>query len=229
MRTILVTDDDAHIREVIVYALEKAGMRTLQAQNGKEALHAFAVHKPDMIILDINMPETDGLSVCKEIRKTDETPILFLSSRDDEIDRVVGLEIGADDYVTKPFSPRELVARVQAILKRSQPTPSPASDAPIIKYGTVRAESQNHRIFYQDQELILTATEFALLIGMIKQPNRVFDRNTVMQMSHDPNIFISDRTIDSHIRNIRQKFALVGCETIIETVRGVGYRLGKCV
>ena len=120
-RRILVVDDDPHIREVVCFALEKAGMATEPAADGAEALERIAAATPDLIVLDINMPEMDGLELCRRLRRGSEVPILFLSSRDDEVDRIVGLELGADDYVTKPFSPRELVARVNAILKRSQP------------------------------------------------------------------------------------------------------------
>ena len=137
-KTILVVDDDPHIRDVIVYALEKADMNTVVARDGLEALETFRTTGADLIILDINMPEMDGLDVCRELRKSSDVPVLFLSSRDDEIDRIIGLEIGGDDYVTKPFSPRELVARVNVILKRLAPrtprtpirkTPSPISAA----------------------------------------------------------------------------------------------------
>src|SRR5471032_1251697 len=124
-KKILVVDDDPHIREVVMFALEKAGMTVLQAADGKAALESAAAHAPDLIVLDISMPELDGLEVCRQLRKTGDTPILFLSSRDEEIDRIIGLEIGGDDYVTKPFSPRELVARINAILKRGRGAAKP--------------------------------------------------------------------------------------------------------
>src|SRR5210317_1703372 len=119
MQTILIVDDDAHIRQVLHFALEKAGYKLVEAENGQQALQGFQEHAPDLIVLDIMMPEMDGTDVCREIRKTSEVPIVFLSSRDDEIDRILGLELGGDDYITKPFSPRELVARVKAVLRRS--------------------------------------------------------------------------------------------------------------
>lgn len=222
---ILVVDDDPHIREVVLFALEKASMRANEATDGAQALILFRAQDFDLIILDINMPEMDGLDVCREVRKTSDIPILFLSSRDDEIDRVIGLEIGADDYLTKPFSPRELVARIKAILKRtaSHPTSTPEED--IFQLGLLCVEPAKHRTLWNGAEITLTATEFSILKGMVRYPDRVFDRDQIMNMAYALNINVSDRTIDSHIRHIRQKFAAQGCETIIHTVHGVGYKL----
>lgn len=225
-RKILVADDDPHIRDVVTFALEKAGMQPIEAKDGREAVAQFATHAPQLVVLDINMPEMDGLDVCREIRKTSQTPILFLSSRDDEIDRIIGLEIGGDDYVTKPFSPRELVARVNVILKRSQPVAETAKTA--LNHGNISLDDDAHVVRLNGAPLDLTATEFALLRGLLRQPQRVFDRDGIMNMAYDRNIHVSDRTIDSHIRHIRAKFLQAGCENVIETVRGVGYKLGSC-
>lgn len=224
---ILVADDDAHICDVISFALEKAEMRVTIANDGKQALDAFRRQPADLIVLDINMPEMDGLEVCRELRKLSEVPILFLSSRDDEIDRILGLEIGGDDYVTKPFSPRELVARINAILKRTQNTaPAPQSDH--IQQGKLRLSPEQHQASWDSQLISLTATEFAILLLMARGPGRVYNRDHIMQNAYDNNVYVSDRTIDSHIRHIRQKFADRGCESIIETVHGVGYKLASC-
>src|SRR6266705_5219885 len=130
MPTILVVDDDAHIREVIIFALEKAGFRTIEAADGQQALERFAREAPDLVILDIVMPELDGTEVCRRLRRGAQVPIVFLSSKDEEIDRILGLELGGDDYVAKPFSPRELVARVRAILRRARNAPAPVPAAP---------------------------------------------------------------------------------------------------
>ncbi|MCG8558643.1 MAG: response regulator transcription factor [Hyphomicrobiales bacterium] len=227
-RKILIVDDDPHIRDVIHFALDKAGLQTCVARDGTEALTLFARERPDLIVLDINMPELDGLEVCRELRKTSEVPILFLSSRDEEIDRIVGLEIGGDDYVTKPFSPRELVARVNAILKRLQPPLQKTSAAAPLEHGQLRLEPHRHRVSWAGQEIRLTATEFSILKGFLRQPDRVFDRDTIIESAYDMNVHVSDRTIDSHIRHIRSKFLKLGCESLIETVHGVGYRLGAC-
>ncbi len=229
-KRILIADDDPHIRDVISFALEKAGMQVAQAEDGRQALDSFRSQHADLIVLDINMPELDGLEVCREIRKFSETPILFLSSRDDEIDRILGLEIGGDDYVTKPFSPRELVARINVILKRTQhvKVASATKDDSALQHGKLNIQPEQHIASWDGQQLNLTATEFAMLQMFAGQPTRVFSRDTIMSGAYDGNVYVSDRTIDSHIRHIRQKFADIGCENVIETVHGVGYKLASC-
>ncbi len=229
-RTVLVVDDDPHIREIISFALEQAGMTAVEAVNGLKALDLVQQENPALIILDINMPEVDGFQFCKEIRKTSEVPILFLSSRDEEIDRVVGLEIGGDDYVSKPFSPRELIARVNAILKRAQatPTPSPKDLPPVLEYGLLILEPEKHRIEWNKHTVELTAREFSILQAFMSHPEIVFDRDRIIERACETNSFISDRTVDSHIRHIRNKFSELGCGSIIETIHGVGYKLGSC-
>jgi len=220
---ILVADDDPHILEIISFALGKTGMRVTLAQDGRQALEAFTAQTPDLMVLDINMPEMDGLEVCRVIRRTSDVPILFLSSRDDEIDRVLGLEIGGDDYVTKPFSPRELVARVGVILKRSvgRTAPEPA----VLRHGALEVCPARHTVTWDTRPVRLTATEFAILEMLIRQPGRVFSRDTIMDAAYGHEAVVSDRTIDSHIRHIRQKFADAGCPALIETLHGVGYTL----
>ena len=227
---ILVVDDDPHIRDVIQFALEKAAMSVTLANDGNQALTCFRQDPFDLIVLDINMPEMDGLECCREVRKLSEVPILFLSSRDDEIDRILGLEIGGDDYVTKPFSPRELVARINAILKRtqrSQLTNESSPDAQLTK-GKLVLDLEQHAIWWNGSSVPLTATEFSMMVQLLKQPKRVFSRDQIMDSAYQNNVFVSDRTIDSHIRHIRKKFADVGCESVIETQHGVGYRLASC-
>lgn len=228
-KQILVVDDDLHIREVISFALEKAGMTVRQAGDGREAVQSFREQAADLLVLDINMPEMDGLEVCRELRKTSNVPILFLSSRDDEIDRILGLEIGGDDYVTKPFSPRELVARINAILKRLQPVQlEPTVQSDDLTRGKLNISPQQHLAAWNQQTVHLTATEFGMLMLLARHPNRVFNRDHIMQQAYDNNVYVSDRTIDSHIRHIRQKFVDVGCANIIDTVHGVGYKLAPC-
>jgi two-component system OmpR family response regulator len=225
---ILVVDDDPHIRDVIRFALEKAGMTTETARDGGEALTLFQRRPPDMIILDVGMPDTDGLAVCREIRKSSNIPILFLSARDDEIDRIVGLELGGDDYVTKPFSPREMVARVNVILRRATvAATSPAHQAPL-SYGALTLRPMQHAAEFDGHPLDLTAIEFAILKAFLSGGNIVFSRDQIMIAAYGANINVSDRTIDSHVRNIRAKLALVGCHSVIETVHAVGFRLGRC-
>ena len=230
-KKILIVDDDPHIREVIRFALEKADMTVSLAHDGKQALEQFKQTDCDLIVLDINMPEMDGLECCREIRKTSEVPILFLSSRDEEIDRILGLEIGGDDYVTKPFSPRELVARINVILKRTQSNPdntAKADEQTKLTQGRLELNIDEHTVKWDDQSIQLTATEFSMLAQLLKQPRRVFSRDVIMESAYQNNVFVSDRTIDSHIRHIRQKFSEAGCEKIIETQHGVGYKLALC-
>ncbi|WP_457090185.1 response regulator transcription factor [Microvirga sp. P5_D2] len=226
---ILVVDDDPHIREVICFALEKGGMTTTVARDGQEALNRFLDFSPDLIVLDIGIPEMDGLEVCRRIRKTSDVPILFLSARDEEIDRILGLEIGGDDYVTKPFSPRELVARINVILRRMA---AKAGGAPIesklLSQGRLSMDVSRHAVEFAGSPVSLTGLEFTILKNFVSRPSLVLTREQIMNAAYDIQIYVSDRTIDSHIRNIRAKFNAVGCGNIIETVHGVGFRLGSC-
>jgi two-component system OmpR family response regulator len=223
---ILIVDDDLHIREVIRVALKKAGMTVTEARDGKEALTRFGSDRPDLVVLDIGMPEFDGLEVCREIRKSSDVPILFLSARDDEIDRVLGLEIGGDDYVTKPFSPRELVARVNVILRRM--TARGADSKAALAQGSLSIDPEQHVAAFAGTPLRLTAIEFEILRTFLTRPGAVFSRDQIMSAAYQLNIQVSDRTIDSHIRNIRAKLSALNCDNVIETVHGVGFRLGCC-
>jgi two-component system, OmpR family, response regulator len=225
---ILVADDDPHIREVICFALEKAGMVTDPVADGAAALKQFERKTPDLLVLDVGMPEMDGLDVCRELRKKSSVPILFLSARDEEIDRILGLEMGGDDYVTKPFSPRELVARVNGILRRTrQPVVAEEAEAPLV-FGKLSLHPARHLAEYDGTDLDLTSIEFSVMKRLMARPAHVLSRQQIMDASHAPNIHVSDRTVDSHIRNIRAKFATAGCKDAIETVHGVGFRLGRC-
>ena len=226
---ILIVDDEGHIREVIRVALKKAGMDVIEARDGKEALSRFAADKPDLIVLDIGMPEFDGLDVCREVRKSSDVPILFLSARDEEIDRVLGLEIGGDDYVTKPFSPRELVARVNVILRRLSPrNGEPKASPAALAQGGLLIDPEQHMASFAGAPLKLTAIEFGILRAFLTRPTSVFNREQLMRAAYQLNIQVSDRTIDSHIRNIRAKLAALNCGNVIETIHGVGFKLGRC-
>jgi two-component system, OmpR family, response regulator len=225
---ILIADDDPHIRELLSFALAKAGMEVAEAGDGEEALAAVAARAPDLLILDINMPKMDGLEVCRRLRAEGNLPILFLSSRDDEIDRVLGLELGGDDYVVKPFSPREVVARVGAILKRGNGAPAPASKAGPVTAGLLRLEPDSWEASWAGTPIPLTATEFQMVALLASAPSKVFSRDNIIDQLHGPGFAITDRTIDSHIRNLRGKFSALGGHDVIETRAGVGYRLGTC-
>ncbi|TCR70114.1 response regulator transcription factor [Bosea sp. BK604] len=227
MHRILVVDDDPHIRDVICFALEKAGMAVEIARNGSEALRLAELRAPDLIVLDIGMPELDGLEVCRRLRRSSEVPILFLSARSDEIDRILGLEMGGDDYVTKPFSPRELVARVNVILRRRNGAGETREARPL-NHGALLIDPAQHSASFAGLELGLTVIEFAMLTAMASRPRVVFGREQLMGAAYDGRVHVSDRTIDSHIRNIRAKCAAAGCANAIETVHGLGFRLGPC-
>jgi two-component system OmpR family response regulator len=225
LATILVADDDAHIREVVRFALEKAGHRIVEAADGRAALDEFSAGTVDLVVLDIVMPEEDGLEVCRRIRASSDVPVLFLSSRDDELDRVLGLELGADDYVVKPFSPRELAARVKAMLRRSGAVRAEASEArATLRHGPLTLDPERHRCLYNDRKVELTATEFMLLRSLMAKPDRVYSRAELVERAYGHGHHITQRTVDSHVRRIRRKFDPVGFDPI-ETVVGVGYRM----
>lgn len=227
-RTVLIVDDDPHIRELLAFALAKAGMETREAEDGEAALAAVAAARPDLVVLDINMPRLNGLETCRQLRAQGDIPILFLSSRDDEIDRVLGIELGGDDYVVKPFSPREVVARITAILRRSGAAPTaPAGNGAVVQ-GRLSLDPAGWRARWDDKEVTLTVTEFSILRTLAAAPSRVFTRDAIIDRLHGPGFAITDRTIDSHIRNLRGKFSSVGALDIVETKAGVGYRLGAC-
>ncbi|MBN1206603.1 MAG: response regulator transcription factor [Myxococcaceae bacterium] len=225
--SILVVDDDAHLREVVSFALEQAGFRVEQAENGREGLARVQRAVPALIVLDIMMPEMDGLELCREVRRAHEVPIVFLSSRDDEVDRILGLELGGDDYLAKPFSPRELVARIKAVLRRTRPPAgAPTSHAPpaqVLQRGPLRMDLERWRASWEGREVVLTVTEFHLLAVLLRAPGKVFTRDELMTRVYEDAV-VSDRTIDSHVRRIRQKFAAAGGD-VVQTVHGLGYRL----
>ena len=238
---ILVVDDDAPLREVVRYALARAGFEVTEAGNGRAAMARLEEEGADLVVLDVLMPEMDGLDVCREIRKRSAVPIVFLSSRGEEMDRILGLELGGDDYLTKPFSPRELVSRVRAVLRRVRPAPAaPEEEEPALAEGRIDLDPVEHRVRAAGQAVDLTATEFRILQVLLRRPGRVFSREEIVDRAYPGRHFVSDRTLDSHVRRIRQKFrdAALAAGTLseadlshtsdpIETVHGVGYRLRK--
>jgi len=228
MQKILVVDDDPGIRDVVCFALQKAGFATAVAADGEQALKRFAADRPALVVLDILMPELDGVEVCRRLRadpKGRATPIVFLSSKDDEVDRIVGLEVGGDDYLSKPFSPRELVARVRAILRRVS---APAEKAePPLAHGRLSLDAEAYKAYWDGKELTLTLTEFGILRTLLRRPGRVFTRDALMNEAYELHKIVSDRTIDSHVRRVRAKLAALGADPV-ETVHGVGYKLGDC-
>ena len=227
-RTILVVDDAPHIREIVRFAVEQAGYRAVEAADGRRALDQVAEHAPDLVVLDVLMPEMDGNDVCKRLRADgNPVPIIFLSSRDDEIDRILGLELGGDDYVTKPFSPRELLARMKAVFRRidaaaGEPNDEPDEEAAEVGRAKLRLDLDGFGVFWGSAEIELTRTEFGILRTLARRPGKVYARSELMGDG-----IVSDRTIDSHVRHIREKFEAVGADPI-ETVHGIGYKLGAC-
>ncbi|WP_149141030.1 response regulator transcription factor [Gemmobacter caeruleus] len=220
---ILVVDDDPRLREVVTIALHRAGFTTITAADGQAALTHAAREAPDLVVLDIGLPEMDGLEVCRRLRQKSDLPILFLTARDDEIDRILGLELGADDYVTKPFSPRELVARIRAILKRS--TGAAGADRPLC-HGAITLDRGRHACLVQGAPVDLTATEMAILATLMRAPERVFPRPALTDAIWGAGSPVSDRTLDSHLRNLRRKLAEAGAPEAIRSLHGVGLGMG---
>jgi len=223
---ILVVDDDPHLREVLRYSLAREGYQVSEAVDGLAALERLAQDRFDLVVLDVLMPELDGLEVCRQLRRISDVPIVFLSSKGEEIDRVLGLEMGGDDYLTKPFSPRELVSRVRAVLRRSRPSgPAPAA-AHELRLGVLRLDDRAHRCFVGSREVALTLTEFRLLAVLMQHPGRAWTRDELMDRAYEGRHYVSGRTIDSHVRRIRRKLREAGLDDPIETVHGLGFRLG---
>ncbi len=225
MATILVVDDDAHLREVLQYALEKEGFKVETAKDGAEGLPRPEREEADLVVLDIPMPELDGLEVCRRLRAKRSVPIIFLSSKAEEVDRIVGLELGGDDYLPKPFSPRELCARVRAVLRRGRPAEPAASEpaAEKLSVGPVVLEPAYHRVTCHGQPIQLTVTEFNVLRILLRRPGQVFTRSGLVDEVYSLDHFITERTIDTHVRRIRAKFRAAGHDPI-ETVHGLGYK-----
>lgn len=222
MQKVLVVDDDAHIRDVVCFALRREGFDAVEASTGRTAIQKFETEQPDLVVLDVLMPEGDGIAVCEQIRQSSAAPIIFLSSKDAEADRIKGLDIGGDDYVTKPFSVRELVARVKAHLRRPQEQPTEFDSSLSIGPLNINVESRAARI--DNETLDLTRTEFDLLTAMAREDGKVLAREKLMSGAYAANRIVSDRTIDSHIRRLRKKLRNLGVDPIY-TVHGVGFRL----
>jgi two-component system OmpR family response regulator len=221
---LLVVEDDPRISDVLEYALKAEGYDVQKTQRGRDAVELAKTSAPALIVLDVGLPDLDGFEVCRAIRKFSEVPIIFLTSRSDEIDRVVGLEIGGDDYVVKPFSPRELVARIKAIRRRHEraavSVPEEEEEGEL-RYGSIALDPAKFRVRCEGREIVLTAQEFRLVELLIRHPGRVFTRNQLLNRAWGDGGLVTDRTIDVHVKSLRKKF---GDHDFIETVRGVGYR-----
>jgi DNA-binding response OmpR family regulator len=222
-QTILVVDDEPEIVRLLRSYLEKDGYRVVTAYNGEEALYVARHEKPDLVVLDILMPKMDGLAFTRQIRREQDVPIIMLTARAEETDRIVGLEMGADDYVTKPFSPREVVARVRAVLRRAQPK---SEAPPILRAGPIVLDRAEHTVTVAEEPVELTPTEFDILETLMKEPGRVFSREEILEAVHGVAFEAYERTVDAHVKNLRHKIeADPTTPRYVLTVRGAGYRL----
>jgi DNA-binding response OmpR family regulator len=220
---VLVVDDEDHILELARLYLSREGYQVESVGDGAQALNRFGQVKPDLVVLDIMLPGTDGLTICREIRKLSQVPIIMLTARDEVTDKVVGLELGADDYLTKPFHPQELVARAKALMRRSRLEP----DQPkLVRAGKLEVDLERHEVRFEDQKLQLRPKEFDLLALLARHPGRVFQRSELLDMVWGYDFPGYTRTVDVHIQQLREKLAGAGVkEPSIQTVWGVGYRL----
>lgn len=219
MSTILIAEDEQDIRQLLVDYLQQSGYTTVAVENGTDALNQARTEQPDLVLLDVMMPGLDGLEVCRQLREVSHVPIIFITARHDEVDRIVGLRMGADDYIVKPFSPREVVARVEALLRRARWR----AEAEVVQTG-LQLNTETYVARWQGQVLDLTPVEFRLLHTLSKHPQRVFRRDELISAAYDDHRIVSDRTVDSHIKNLRQKLQGAGGADVIQAVYGVGYR-----
>ena len=221
MPMVLIVDDEPRITRLVEEYFDQAGFAVATAHDGPTALAAFDRHEPDAVVLDLGLPHLDGLDVLRALRTKSDVPIVLLTARSEETDRVVGLELGADDYVVKPFGPKELVARVRAILRRVSMTP----DVEVVRVGAVRLDSSKRMVWVDDRTVGLTASEFDLLSTLIRQPGRVFTRGQLLDSLHGVSFEPYERAIDAHIKNIRRKIEPdARSPSFVLTVHGVGYK-----
>ena len=222
MATILVVDDEPKITQLVRDYLERAGFGVVIAADGREALMRARTEHPDLVVLDLGLPQLDGLDVTRLLRREADVPIIMLTARDDETDKLIGLELGADDYVTKPFSPRELVARVRAVLRRRDR----AGADDVLRVGELKLDVPRMRLEVAGRVVELTATEFTLLAAMARQPGRVFTRAQLLDAMHGVAFESYERAIDAHVKNLRRKIEATPHDPrYLLTVYGVGYRL----
>ncbi len=228
--TIALVDDDRNILTSVSIALQTEGFVTRVYSDGEVALKAFAENPPDLAVLDIKMPRMDGLELLRRLRERSRLPVIFLTSKDDELDEALGLAMGADDYIAKPFSQRLLIARIRAILRRAEPaqageTGSSDPAQPVLERGRLAMDPARHKVTWNGENVTLTVTEFLILETLASRPGIVKTRNQLMDAAYQDDIYVDDRTIDSHIKRLRRKFRQVDKEfDAIETLYGAGYR-----
>ncbi len=222
--TIALVDDDRNILTSVSIALEAEGYEVRSYKDGEEALREISRHPPDLAVLDIKMPRMDGMELLSELKKKSDLPIIFLTSKDDEVDEALGLRMGADDYIKKPFSQRLLIERIRAVLRRAEPGDDEAAGEMLAR-GDLMLDSSRHLSTWKSQQVNLTVTEFLLLAALARTPGHVKSRDQLIDAAYGENIYVDDRTIDSHIKRLRRKFRESDPEfDAIETLYGVGYR-----
>ncbi|HEX2256698.1 MAG TPA: response regulator transcription factor [Afifellaceae bacterium] len=230
MPTIALVDDDRNILASVSMTLESEGYRVQTYNDGVSALDALAHSPPDLAILDIKMPRMDGMELLRKLRQKSDMPVIFLTSKEDEIDELFGLKMGADDFIKKPFSQRLLVERVRAVLRRAQPReagPAREGEQPgrVLERGNLVMDQERHTCTWKGENVTLTVTEFLILFALAQRPGVVKSRNALMDAAYDDQVYVDDRTIDSHIKRLRKKFKVVDNDfNMIETLYGVGYR-----
>lgn len=231
--TIALVDDDRNILTSVSIALHAEGFATRVYSDGEAALKALGDNPADLAVLDVKMPKMDGIELLRRLREKSDMPVIFLTSKDEELDEALGLALGADDYVTKPFSQRLLIARIRAILRRAEarataPAEGGAEEAAQIVRGRLAMDPARHRVAWDGKDVTLTVTEFMILEALAQRPGVVKSRNQLMDVAYQDDIYVDDRTIDSHIKRLRRKFRAVDPEfKAIETLYGVGYRFGE--
>jgi two-component system alkaline phosphatase synthesis response regulator PhoP len=225
MAVILVVDDEQPLRELVRAYLEHESYQVVEAATGNEALQAFATHQPDVLVLDLMLPGVDGIEICRRVRAQSDAYIIMLTARADEVDRVVGLEVGADDYLTKPFSPRELVARVRACLRRPRVGSVAAVETTVLRFEALVIDIDGHSVTLDGEPIALTTTEFRLIQILASAPGRLFTRSQLLEQVWGMNYYGDDHVVDVHIANARRKLKEdPAAPRYIETVRGAGYR-----
>ncbi len=233
MPTIALVDDDRNILTSVSIALEAEGYRVMTYSDGASALDGFKTSPPDVAVLDIKMPRMDGMEMLRRLRQKSDMPVIFLTSKDEEIDELFGLKMGADDFIRKPFSQRLLVERVKAVLRRStakDPTNPKEADAKVLERGLLRMDPERHICTWKSEAVTLTVTEFLILRALASRPGVVKSRNALMDAAYDDQVYVDDRTIDSHIKRLRKKFKSVDdAFDMIETLYGVGYRFKEAL
>jgi DNA-binding response OmpR family regulator len=221
-KKILVVDDEAPILEAVSYSLRKEGFKVAVAMNAEACMRLFREEQPDLIILDVMLPSASGFQVCKKIRASHDTPIILLTARAEERDKVMGLELGADDYVTKPFSVRELLARVKAVLRRGA---DEGASPPMTQIGEIVIDEARHEVMIRGSKIDLSPKEFALLLFLARNPGIVFNRQTLLDRVWGADAYVDERTIDVHIRWLRSKIEADAADPkLLVTVRGLGYK-----